>query len=61
MNAEDAGHANSPTPLTVLQVNTGGTGGGARNVMFDLHREYLSRGIDAWVATSDHPLRTRGS
>jgi glycosyltransferase involved in cell wall biosynthesis len=36
--------------LTVLQVNTADIDGGAERVMLDLHREYLARGIDSWIA-----------
>jgi glycosyltransferase involved in cell wall biosynthesis len=41
------------TDLTVLQVNTSDIGGGAERVMLDLHRGYLARGIDSWIAVGD--------
>jgi len=39
--------------LTVLQVNTADVGGGAERVMLDLHRQYLERGIDSWIAVGE--------
>lgn len=34
----------------ILQVGTADVGGGAERVMMDLHRQYLERGSDSWVA-----------
>lgn len=40
----------SDRPLSVLQVNTVDVFGGAARVAGDLHRAYLGRGIDSWMA-----------
>ncbi len=39
-----------PADLTILQVSPSDRGGGAEKVAIDLHREYLKRGIDSWLA-----------
>jgi len=39
-----------PKPLSVLQVNTHDTRGGAARVAMGLHRAYRDRGIEAWLA-----------
>ncbi len=39
-----------PKPLSVLQVNTHDSRGGAARVAMGLHRAYRDRGIDAWLA-----------
>lgn len=36
--------------LTVLQVSPADIGGGAEKVAFDLHRQYVERGMDSWLA-----------
>lgn len=47
------------TPLSILQVNTHDSRGGAARVAMGLHRAYRARGIDAWLAVgrkrSDEP------
>jgi glycosyltransferase involved in cell wall biosynthesis len=39
-----------PADLTILQVSPNDEGGGAERVALDLHRSYLDRGYDAWLA-----------
>jgi len=36
--------------LTILQVSPSDRGGGAEKVALDLHRAYLARGLDSWLA-----------
>ena len=47
------------TDLHILQVSPLDVGGGAERVALDLHRSYLQRGLDAWLAvatrTGDDP------
>jgi len=43
--------------LAILQVSPSDQGGGAEKVAVDLHRAYLARGLDAWLALgADHGL-----
>ena len=37
-------------PPTILSVNARAVGGGAERVCLDLHLEYLTRGLDSWLA-----------
>ncbi|MBE0417462.1 MAG: glycosyltransferase [Coriobacteriia bacterium] len=38
---------------SILQAGTRDIGGGAEQVMMDLHAEYLRRGVDSWVAVGE--------
>jgi glycosyltransferase involved in cell wall biosynthesis len=42
--------ADDALPRTILQVNMADVGGGAEAVALELHRSYVSRGLDAWLA-----------
>jgi len=43
----------SAADLKILQVNTSDSGGGAEKVASGLHRCYLERGLDAWLAVGE--------
>jgi len=47
----------SPGPH-ILQVSPREIGGGAEKVALDLHRAYLNRGIDSWLAVGDATCET---